>query len=90
MMRLEATVYGRVQGVFFRQTTVRQARQLHLTGRVRNQPDGSVAVVAEGDEPALRQFHAFLRQGPPDAHVERVDEQWLPATHEFSQFGVHY
>ena len=89
-MRLEAKVYGRVQGVFFRQTTMHQARQLHLTGWVRNEPDGTVQVVAEGDEPALRQFSAFLRQGPPGARVESVAETWQDAAPEFSQFSVRF
>ncbi len=89
-MRLEAKVYGRVQGVFFRQTTVYQARQLNLTGWVRNEPDGTVQVVAEGDEQALRQFSAYLRQGPPGARVERVAETWQDAAHEFPQFSVRF
>lgn len=89
-MRLEAKVYGLVQGVFFRQTTMHQARQLHLTGWVRNEPDGSVQVVAEGDEQALRQFSTYLRQGPPGARVERVAETWQDAAHEFSQFSVRF
>ena len=88
MIRLEATVHGRVQGVFFRQTAAREARDLSLSGWVRNQMDGTVAVVAEGNEPALQQFLAFLQEGPSAAQVQRVDEEWLEATGEFSSFQV--
>lgn len=89
-MRLEAKVYGRVQGVFFRQTTLHEARQLNLTGWVRNEPDGTVQVIAEGDEQALRQFYAYLRQGPPGARVERIVENWQNAAPQFPQFSVRY
>ena len=48
LARLEATVFGLVQGVYFRQYTWQEARQLNLVGWVANQPDGTVRVVAEG------------------------------------------
>jgi acylphosphatase len=79
-----------VQGVFFRQTALREARSLNLTGWVRNEPNGTVVVVVEGNDPALQQFLSFLRNGPPAARVQRVDEKWLDATGEFSSFDVRY
>jgi acylphosphatase len=88
MKRLEATVYGHVQGVFFRDTTRSEAQQLQITGWVRNQRDGTVRVVAEGEEDALQQFLDYLQQGPPAARVARVETDWLPAQNDFSSFRV--
>ena len=52
--RAEVIVYGRVQGVFFRQSTVEMARAIGLTGRVRNCPDGTVAAIFEGDRDKVK------------------------------------
>jgi acylphosphatase len=88
MKRLEATIYGRVQGVSFRHYTWREAQRLELTGWVANQPDGAVQMVAEGADDPLQQFVAFLHQGPAMAHVTHVDIIWAEATHEFPQFSI--
>lgn len=88
MKRLEANVYGQVQGVSFRMATRRVAQSLGLRGWVRNELDGSVHVVAEGDEAALRKLLAFLHEGPPAARVVRVDADWREATRSFSSFQV--
>jgi acylphosphatase len=88
MKRLEASVFGQVQGVSFRVATRRIAQSLGLRGWVRNEMDGSVRVVAEGDEPALQRFLAFLHEGPPAARVLRVDSQWSEASRAFSSFQV--
>lgn len=90
MSRLEATVYGLVQGVFFRQFTLREAQRLNVVGWVANLPDGTVRVVAEGEEPALRSLLDFLRQGPPAAQVERVAVDWSTGAGEFIDFRVRY
>ena len=86
--RLHARIYGFVQGVYFRDTTRQTARSLNLTGWVRNQPDGSVEVTAEGSRPALDSLLDFLRLGPAHARVERVDSEWEAATGEFTGFHV--
>lgn len=65
-------VIGRVQGVFFRANTQRQARLLKLTGWVRNCPDGSVELVACGTEKALKVLSEWLQKGPDLARVDRV------------------
>ncbi len=88
--RLEATVHGLVQGVSFRQNTLTAARRLGLVGWVANQSDGSVRIVAEGDEPALRQLLAFLHNGPRFAQVERVDSQWTAADGAFTEFRIRF
>jgi acylphosphatase len=86
--RLEAVVRGRVQGVGFRYFVLGLGSRASLKGWVANEADGSVRVVAEGLRPALETLLAAVRQGPPGARVERVEETWLPATGAFDRFGV--
>ncbi|UTW08634.1 acylphosphatase [Pseudomonas benzenivorans] len=71
-------VSGRVQGVYFRQSTVEQAEQLHLNGWVRNLGDGRVEVLAEGDEEAVRTLTAWLQKGPSAAEVSAVELREQP------------
>ena len=66
-------VTGRVQGVGFRWATVREARRLGLRGSVRNDPDGSVEVVAAGAAADVERLRSWLSEGPPPARVERVE-----------------
>jgi len=79
-------ITGRVQGVFFRVSTQRQARRLGLTGYAVNRPDGSVVVAARGEGEALDELAAWLEKGPPAARVDQVsafspaDEDSLSAT----------
>ncbi len=88
--RLEARIYGRVQGVGFRVFVRDKALALGLTGYARNKyaPQRLVEVVAEGPKPALQTLLHSLEQGPSLARVERVDVQWGPATGEFGNFSV--
>ncbi|MBC7251708.1 MAG: acylphosphatase [Anaerolineae bacterium] len=88
--RLHAIVHGIVQGVNFRYYTALEARRLGVVGYVRNQWDGTVEVVAEGERPLLEKLLLFLHQGPRWAVVERVDVQWQEATGEFRRFEVRY
>ena len=88
--RLQATVHGRVQGVSFRYYTQRRARELGLTGFVRNLWDRTVQVVAEGPRPVLEELLSFLQVGPRAAIVSHVDVQWLAPSHEFERFEVRY
>src|SRR5688572_29933680 len=65
-------LYGRVQGVFFRQWTIHQARALGVAGWVHNARDGSVEAHLAGDEAAVLQLIEHIRRGPPQAHVDDV------------------
>lgn len=87
---LHAIVTGRVQGVGFRYSAVRQARALGLAGTVCNRYDGSVEVDAEGPTPALERFLAWLDRGPPGAHVRGVQVEWRPWTGRFRDFDVDF
>ena len=86
--RLTATVHGVVQGVFFRQAAQREAVRLGLVGMIRNQPDGTVRVVAEGDAQAMEDLLRWLQRGPERAVVERVDVEWQEPRNGFSGFRV--
>ncbi len=66
-------VGGRVQGVFFRASAREEALRLGLTGHARNLPDGTVEVVACGDDAALAQLERWLGRGPPLARVSGVE-----------------
>ncbi len=84
---VRALVRGAVQGVGFRDATVRRAARLGLAGWVRNEQDGSVAVHAEGEGEAVEKLVSFLGEGPRGARVERVEvERVKPEGHE--QFAV--
>jgi acylphosphatase len=85
-----ARVLGIVQGVGFRYATVYEAQRLALQGYVRNMPDGSVEVVAEGPEENLDRFRAWLNQGPPGAVVREVSVEERPYQGRYSRFSVEY
>ena len=72
--RVRVEVEGRVQGVWFRESTRRAAEELGVSGWVRNRPDGSVEAVFEGDDRAIAQAVAWARSGPPHAVVTSLRE----------------
>lgn len=65
-------VTGKVQGVFYRQSTLEAARRLGLTGFVRNEANGGVYIEAEGEEHQLKQLVEWCEKGPPRSRVEAV------------------
>ena len=87
---LQATVYGRVQGVFFRAFVTRWAGQLGLAGYVRNLPDGAVEVRAEGERQQLEKLVGYLKVGPPAARVKEVVTSWSEYTGNYHSFSVGY
>jgi acylphosphatase len=88
LARLEAVVHGRVQGVGFRYYTLRVASGLRLEGWVANESSGRVRVVAEGPVEDLRQLLVALREGPPGALVEHVDDTWPPLAGNLGVFAI--
>lgn len=88
---LRATAHGRVQGVFFRESTRQRAEQLGLTGYARNLPDHrTVEVTAEGEEGKLEELVEFLKMGPPAARVDSVETEWGPYTGKYVGFSTRY
>ena len=73
-------VTGVVQGVYYRQSTKEKAVALGITGYVKNQPDGTVKIMASGSIDQLLQLVIWCKQGPPRAIVEAVNVETLPPT----------
>ncbi|HSJ17789.1 MAG TPA: acylphosphatase [Solirubrobacterales bacterium] len=73
MTRRRVVVHGRVQGVFFRDTTRRRAIELGVAGWVRNNPDGTVEAAFEGGDDHVERMVRFAHEGPHGALVERVE-----------------
>jgi acylphosphatase len=86
----EADIRGRVQLVMFRDFAARKARSLGLCGTVQNRKDGSVRVVAEGEEAALKIFEQKLRRGPVLSRVDAVDARWSDRLENFPDFAIVY
>ena len=88
--RVQIIVRGRVQGVFYRDTTRRMASGLGLSGTVRNLPEGDVEIVAEGSAEPLGSLIKWCWKGPPAAVVEDVQVVYGETTGEFEGFRVKY
>ena len=88
---LSATVYGRVQGVYFRYFVRNVARRLGLKGYVRNLASGdAVEVQAEGENPQLDKLLEQLQVGPPGAWIKRVEVDWSDYSGQFDDFSARY
>lgn len=87
-VRAHILVSGRVQGVYYRSYAVDMARELGLTGWVRNRFDGRVEALVEGEEEAVGKMVEWCHKGSPSARVERVEVSWGEATGEFADFGI--
>jgi len=86
--RVHLLIEGRVQGVFFRASAQAEAHRLRVAGWVRNCPDGSVEIVAEGKRKDIDDLIAWCRHGPRGAEVWNVEIRWEEFTGEFSAFRI--
>ena len=86
--RIHLVVRGRVQGVYFRASAKREARQLGLTGWVKNRNDSAVELVAEGEEDQVKDLLAWAQHGPSTARVDRVETRWRSYTGEYAKFRI--
>jgi len=89
-IRVHVLIKGRVQGVFFRAETRREAIQLGVKGWVRNTWGRDVEAVFEGEEETVKRIIAWCHKGPPAAGVERVEEKWEKFRGEFDTFSIRY
>lgn len=87
-IRVRLLIQGRVQGVWFRDSTRSQAIALGVCGWVRNRRDGSVEVLAEGPEDAVRRLVAWCHRGPSSARVDRASETEEAWQGEFDSFEI--
>ena len=81
-------IHGRVQGVFFRDSTRQVAKNLNIKGLAVNQSDGTVVVIADGTQDSLRKLKSWLIVGPDMAKVERVEEVDIESHQEFNDFTI--
>ena len=88
--RIIIKVSGLVQGVFFRYTTRKVARKLDLSGYVKNMPDGSVFIEAEGTEDKLKELLKYAKIGPKSARVDRVEHEFSPPNYKFKGFDYEF
>lgn len=86
--KLNLKIFGDVQGVGFRYYTVELARDLGLSGWVKNDSDGSVELLAEGEEEKLQNLLSWAKKGPPLAKVTNIESTFSEATNQFSSFEV--
>lgn len=84
--RVEIQIFGQVQGVLFRFQTTANAKELGLTGWVKNEEDGSVKIVAEGEEENLQKLLEWAKRGPLLARVDRIEVKWEEGKGEFEKF----
>ena len=88
---IKVIVHGRVQGVFFRATTRTVARELEISGTVRNLPGWNrVEVYAEGKKVKIDKLIEFLKTGPAGARVVKIDVEWLDYSGGYTGFNVIY
>ncbi|RKX83285.1 MAG: acylphosphatase [Spirochaetes bacterium] len=90
MLAKSYIVTGRVQGVGFRWFVLGRARSLDITGWVRNLPDGSVEVRAEGSEAALESLESLLEKGPAGSMVRDVQSRPSSASERYHDFDITY
>jgi len=86
--RAEICVSGRVQGVWFRQSTKNTAEQYGVKGWCRNNPDGSVSAVFEGEKAAVEAVINWCKSGPDMARVDDLKIDWKTPTGEFDSFQI--
>ncbi|MGM0608032.1 MAG: acylphosphatase [Candidatus Muiribacteriota bacterium] len=86
---LKAIVKGRVQGVGYRYFTLNKAKELGLSGFVRNLPDKTVEVVAEGESHLLKLLVESLKRGPFSAKVEKLDLKYYNYSGKYNEFKIN-
>ncbi len=89
MFQITLTITGKVQGVFYRAKTQEKAQSLGLVGFARNNSDGSVTVVAEGEKSQLQELITWCHQGPPMASVSNLQAEWQEASGSHDHFEIY-
>lgn len=90
LKRAHITVFGRVQGVSYRYFTVKKAEELKINGWVRNSKDGTVEIMAEGEEKDLKILTEWCYNGVEEAVVEKIKIQWEDVAEETNKYPHFY
>ena len=88
--QLRIKIYGDVIGVNFRYYAKQKADELGLVGWVRNLPDGSVEILAQGEKEILEKLLEWAREGPKFAQVDNVEVSWGEPAAAFERFEIKY
>ncbi|MBU1177552.1 MAG: acylphosphatase [Patescibacteria group bacterium] len=83
-------IYGRVQMVMYRDSARRQAKKLDLVGWVMNKSDGTVELIAEGEEENLKQLIDWCYNGSMLAKVDKINIVWQEPAGQFKEFNIKY
>lgn len=86
--QIHGVIYGYIQGVFFRVFIKDKADELDLVGWVRNEADGTVQMVAQGEEENLKKLIGYCKEGPRFAKIDKVEIKWEQATGQFCDFRI--
>ncbi len=89
-MKAEIIIQGLVQGVGYRFFAIKQAQLYNIKGYTKNLPDGSVEVVAEGEQGMINDFIESLKIGPLSARVAGIDVKWREEDEGFTEFGLRF
>jgi len=88
--RVVLKIFGKVQGVFFRQSAKEKADELGVVGFAKNEKDGSVFMEAEGEKKKLDLFIKWCQKGPSRAQVEKVEKKFLDKLKKEKTFLIYY
>ena len=90
MQAVKINVKGEVQGVFFRAYTQKEAQRIGLIGYVKNIPNGSVEIVAQGEKEQTQQLIEWCHQGSPDSDVTAIETSNISVSGKFKSFEIRY
>ncbi len=90
LKQLQVTVYGQVQGVTFRLYINNVALGLGLTGYVKNNPDGTVTILAQGEKSELAKLLDKCYAGPDKAHIENIKREWQSISTPYQTFEIEH
>lgn len=90
MKQVYLKIYGRVQGVFFRNSAQEKASQLNITGWVRNVSDETVEITAQGSKEDLQKLIDWCYNGPRLAEVDKIEVKWQLVEDKFENFEIRY
>lgn len=88
--RLLISIVGKVQGVTYRGNTKKYAESLNIKGWVKNNSDGAVSIVAEGEEEKLQQLVEWCEEGPRYANVKKISTSWENYIGDLHGFDIIY
>jgi acylphosphatase len=88
MKRYEITVFGDVQGVFYRHHALKKAKELGITGWIRNEANGNISMIVEGESDALKDFIDWVWEGSPMSDVTDIGIEERDVTGELGEFRI--